>query len=60
MISITRHHQLAAPQPVYLGRLPNLQHQTRGELYAIDEKTFFIQDFEYDGTGPGELQLSKC
>ena len=42
-----------------LGRLPTLQHQTSGKLYAIDEKTFFI-DFEYDGLGPGEFNTCNC
>ena len=40
--------------PVFLGMLTPLQHQTSGRLYAIDEKTFFIQNFNYDGLGPGE------
>ena len=43
-----------ASQPVFLGTLPNLEHDTSGKLYAIDEKTFFIQDFTYDGFGPSE------
>ena len=36
-----------------IGQLPNLAHGIRGTLYAIDETTFFIKDFEYDGQGPG-------
>ena len=38
-------------QPVLLGTLDPIFHETRGILYAIDEKTFFIQNFEYDGQG---------
>ena len=49
---------LAASQPVFLGTLTPLQHGTRGKLYAINEKTFFIQDFEYDGQGPSEYTLT--
>lgn len=49
---------LAASQPVFLGTLTPLQHGTRGKLYAIDEKTFFIQDFEYDGQGPSEYRIT--
>ena len=41
--------------PVEIGQLPNLQHGVRGTLYAVDETTFFIEDFEYDGQGPGWL-----
>ena len=39
--------------PVEIGRLPNYQHGIRGTLYALDETTLFIEDFEYDGQGPG-------
>ena len=39
--------------PVEIGRLPNLQHGIRGTLYALDETTLFIKEFEYDGQGPG-------
>ena len=39
---------------MFLGDLRPLQHQTSGKLYAIDEKTFFIQNFNYDGLGPSE------
>ena len=36
-----------------IGQLPNYQHGTQGTLYAVDETTFVIEDFEYDGQGPG-------
>ena len=42
-------------QPVLLGTLNEIFHDTRGILYAIDEKTFFIQNFEYDGQGVSKL-----
>ena len=45
---------------MFLGNLPELQHDTSGKLYAIDEKTFLIQDFQYDGLGPGESESQKC
>ncbi|XP_065916173.1 protein Skeletor, isoforms B/C-like [Dysidea avara] len=35
-----------------IGRLPTLQHGVRGTLFALDETTFFIRNFEYDGQGP--------
>ena len=38
-------------QSVFLGSLREFYHQTRGDLYAINEKTFFIDNFNYDGTG---------
>ena len=44
---------------MFLGNLPELQHDTSGKLYAIDEKTFLIQDFQYDGLGPGESELRR-
>ena len=40
---------------MFLGSLRVLQHQTRGDLYAINEKTFFIDGFNYDGLG-----VCKC
>ena len=37
-----------------IGNLPNEQHGVRGTLFALDETTFFIRNFEYDGQGPSE------
>lgn len=41
-------------QPVILGSLTTLFHQTRGTVYAINEKTFYIENFDYDGQGIGK------
>ena len=38
-----------------IGTLPNEQHRIAGELYIVDSKTIFIEDFNYDGGGPGRL-----
>ena len=40
------------PHGTRIGRFRNLQHGIEGEVYALDEKTLFIKDFEYDGAGP--------
>lgn len=37
-----------------VGTLPNEQHRISGEFYIVDSKTLFIEDFNYDGLGPGE------
>ncbi|XP_065916181.1 protein Skeletor, isoforms B/C-like [Dysidea avara] len=37
---------------VLIGSLPNFQHGVRGTLYAVDETTLLIRNFEYDGLGP--------
>ena len=37
-----------------VGTLPNEQHRISGQLYIVDSKTLFIEDFSYDGGGPGE------
>ena len=37
-----------------VGTLPTEQHRVSGELYIVDSKTIFIEDFNYDGGGPGE------
>ena len=33
------------------------QHQVSGQFYIIDSKTVFIENFNYDGGGPGEKGL---
>lgn len=40
-------------QGAYLGKLNTYAHQVTGEVYAIDEHTFFIKSFFYDGLGQG-------
>ncbi|XP_065916178.1 protein Skeletor, isoforms B/C-like [Dysidea avara] len=37
---------------VLIGILPNIHHGVRGTLYAVDETTLLIRNFEYDGQGP--------
>ena len=34
-----------------LGSFCMLQHQVRGDIFAINEKTICIESFQYDGTG---------
>ena len=38
---------------VEIGRLPTEQHQVSGTLHVTDSRTLFIEDFNYDGGGPG-------
>lgn len=47
---------LVVPQAVLLGTLDPIFHETRGVLYALDEKTFFIQNFGYDGQGVSKFK----
>ncbi|XP_059045572.1 protein Skeletor, isoforms B/C isoform X7 [Achroia grisella] len=35
-----------------LGALSELHHGVRGRVYAVDSRTLFIKDFNYDGEGP--------
>lgn len=37
-----------------LGALSQLQHGVRGRAFAVDARTIFLQDFHYDGEGPGQ------
>lgn len=37
-----------------VGTLPTEQHRVSGQFYIVDSKTLFIEDFNYDGGGPGE------
>jgi len=36
----------------FLGKLNSYHHQVAGEVYAVDETTFLIKSFIYDGLGP--------
>ena len=42
-----------------LGSFRTIQHQVRGEVYAIDERTIRVENFRYDGSGIGKLK-SQC
>ncbi|CAN7999777.1 unnamed protein product, partial [Ixodes pacificus] len=35
-----------------IGKLNTHFHGVSGEVYAVDEKTLYLKDFHYDGTGP--------
>ena len=37
---------------IQVGSFTNKQHGVGGVVYAKDERTLFIKDFEYDGKGP--------
>ena len=36
-----------------IGTIETLQHDVSGTLYFIDSRTIFIDNFNYDGQGPG-------
>jgi len=38
--------------PKLIGSLSTLKHAVSGSVYAVDEKTLMIKDFNYDGAGP--------
>ena len=40
-----------------MGTLPTEQHRVSGQVYIVDSKTIFIEDFNYDGGGPGQSLL---
>ena len=40
-----------------IGTLPTEQHQVSGQFYVIDSRTIFIENFNYDGAGPGNLRV---
>lgn len=45
---------------IRLGPLSELHHGVSGEMFAVDARTLFIKDFNYDGEGPGECECRKC
>ena len=38
---------------VYIGDLMTRQHNIKGAVYAMNESTIVVKNFQYDGTGPG-------
>merc|ERR1719187_3077713 len=39
-------------QSVKIGDIPTKHHAVSGELWALDDKTLMVKNFNYDGTGP--------
>lgn len=39
----------------HLGQLSQLDHGVSGDVYAVDSRTLFIKNFNYDGEGPGKI-----
>jgi len=39
-------------EPLYLGTFANTAHRVAGDIFIIDEKTIYIQDFAHDGQAP--------
>lgn len=37
----------------HLGSLSQLHHGVSGDVYAVDSRTLFLKNFNYDGEGPG-------
>ena len=35
----------------YVGKLNSYHHQVNGQLYAVNEKTLLLKEFQYDGQG---------
>lgn len=44
---------------IRIGPLSQLHHGVSGEVYAVDARTIFIKNFNYDGEGPGTYQCSS-
>merc|ERR1711983_689961 len=38
--------------PVYLGNFQQPSHSVAGDIFVLDEKTIYIQDFAHDGQAP--------
>lgn len=41
----------------HLGALSQLHHGVSGDVYAVDSRTLFLKNFNYDGEGPGKCIL---
>lgn len=40
-----------------IGPLSQLHHGVSGDVYAVDSRTIFLKNFNYDGEGPGECLM---
>lgn len=40
----------------HLGALSELHHGVSGDVYAVDSRTLFLKNFNYDGEGPGKFR----
>merc|ERR1712106_115577 len=38
--------------PIYLGKFQQSSHSVAGDIFVLDEKTIYIQDFAHDGQAP--------
>jgi len=38
--------------PIYLGQFQRPSHSVAGDIFVLDEKTIYIQDFAHDGQAP--------
>ena len=38
--------------PLYLGTFARTSHRVSGDIFILDEKTIYIQDFSHDGQAP--------
>ena len=43
---------VAFGEKVKIGDIKTLHHAVSGEVYALDDKTLMVQNFNYDGAGP--------
>ena len=55
MLSIYSHTADSQTVRVSLGSFRTLQHQVRGDIFAIDERTIRIENFRFDGGGLGKF-----
>ena len=39
-------------EPIYLGQFSDTAHKVAGDIFVLDEKTIYIQDFVHDGQAP--------
>lgn len=54
---ITDFHTTYAAYPYYgtkIGPLSQFHHGVSGDVYAVDSRTLFLKNFNYDGEAPGE------
>ena len=52
LLGLTQPQQVGEYDPIYLGKFQRPSHSVAGDIFVLDEKTIYIQDFAHDGQAP--------
>merc|ERR1711970_1444422 len=52
LLGVIYAQQVDEYDPIYLGKFQRPSHSVAGDIFVLDEKTIYIQDFAHDGQAP--------